>query len=297
MKIHLTVTGFILTLFMFIQSSAFATMAVIEEEYVRFDDFIVIVEHTLSAESANGLRKQFKDVPYVDFREAVYNASNFHEKQFSGKYTLQSLYEALRGDDVPIKGQTVADLNELIKETGLYELVRRRHLNKVESGNFSTLKQAFEILKCEIDSARTSNGASIKSISYTAQCEAGLKKFNRAMLEEFYPLECPKLPKKEFLSVSEFFFNDSLKPYLENNEIEKIQQFLQALNDKKVVYGFRSFARDNSGCYVLDYSLETNTDASVAGGIFIVAAKKPYKDGICRGNSSSNPVTYRMRVR
>lgn len=297
MKKHFAVAGIIVLVFLSSKTPAFATMPVEENEYVRFDEFLLTVEQNLLSATADQIRNKYRGKPYIDFRESDYSASDFNVKQFVDKFSVQGLSASLQRDGVSVGGRTVSDLNELLKRSGLYEQVRNQYLDKVESSSLHKLKQEFDNLKCETYLPKTTGHGSFYIIT---KCETLLKRINRAALEEFYPAECPKIPKREFISVPNSFFYDFLAPFIERKETEKVKQFLLALNNKKVVYGYRIRSRGNSGCYVVDYSLEMDSDPSVPGKeqVYLVANKKPHDDGVCKGLPKvSNTMSVRMLIK
>ncbi len=88
---------------------------------------------------------------------------------------------------------------------------------------------------------------------------------------------------EKLVQIGAFFLADFIKPYVERNEIAKVRQFMQAVNQKKLVYGYRHGA--DIGCYVVDYSIEIKSVSTPSDepGAYMVVTKKHYAGGLCKG--------------
>lgn len=97
-------------------------------------------------------------------------SSDFYMDEFKGDYTLGALYDALKKDALPITGDSITALNQLLKETNLYEQIVKTKTGKDPSKDLKKLEETYTKSKAEYD----------------------LKRRNRLLLEEFYPNETPK---------------------------------------------------------------------------------------------------------
>lgn len=95
---------------------------------------------------------------------------SFSEWQFSDNCTIDALCNTLRKNRIAIRGNTVAELNKLLGQAGLYATIKGFDKNHTSSEYLNELEGAY-------NKNRTSSN---------------LKKLNRIVLEEFYPIETPK---------------------------------------------------------------------------------------------------------
>lgn len=98
------------------------------------------------------------------------NDADFSSSEFKDKDSLKSLCKAIKNDKLSLNGETVDDINNLLKISGLYEQLKNKNTQQKLSDNINKLRQVYD----------------------TSKCERNLKKLNRGLLEEFYPDSCPK---------------------------------------------------------------------------------------------------------
>jgi|GEM_PF-7033476 len=283
MRIHLVFTVIVLALVFMSGSPAHATRATSEIEYVKSDELIATVAQELSPATADEMKKVFDGRPRSFFADR--DPSEFREKQFSGKFTWASLCEILQREYVLDKSEGCT-LNGLLQQPGFYERVRNVHADKTESESLRILRQTYENMQCETIQVQESTHNDAGESNRKVDCRLALTKLNRAVLEAYYPKECPRslYTEGKLVKISAFFLADFIRPYVKRNEIAKVKQFLQAVNQKKLVYGYRSGGGGDVGCYVVDYSIEIKSASmgSDEAGVYMVVTKKHYAGGICK---------------
>lgn len=281
MRIHHSVIAIALALFLVSGSPADATKPISEREYVKVDEIIAMVAEKLSPATADEMKKTFGDSPLALFADR--DPSEFREEQFDSKVTWTKFCQTLQKESVLDKSKG-CDINWLLQQPGLYEQVRNIHPGKAESERLRMLRQEYEGMQCETvqTQAKTQNDA--KAANRKIDCKLVLTKMNRVVLEAYYPKECPRAEgmDEKLIQTGAFFLEDFIRPYIKRNEIARVKQFLQAVNQKKLVYGYRSGA--DIGCYVVEYSLETKsaTSGPDEAGVYMVVTKKHYVGGICK---------------
>ncbi|MDR4505838.1 MAG: baseplate J/gp47 family protein [Candidatus Scalindua sp.] len=101
--------------------------------------------------------------------EKSFGVSDFSKEEFTNSRPIAKLCDALRKDGFILQNDTIGELNNILKDPGLYGKTKQ---NKIQVS--SEILDALE-----------------KSYNYS-KSENSLKKLNRMALEEFYPRETPK---------------------------------------------------------------------------------------------------------
>lgn len=100
---------------------------------------------------------------------------DFHMNEFKGGYTLDALFHALEEHNLPITGNTITKLNQLLKITDLYDQIVKTIAKKHPLKDLKKLEEAYSYIK--------------------AKAEDDLERRNRLLLEEFFPHVTPKTEK------------------------------------------------------------------------------------------------------
>ncbi len=283
MRIHLLFTVIVLALVFVSGSSVHATRATLEIEYVKSDELITTVAQELSPATADEMKKVFDGQPRSFFADK--DPSKFREEQFNNKFTWERFCKVLQREYVLDKSNG-CDLNGLLQQPGFYERVRNIRADKTELESLRILRQTYENMQCEATEVQASTHNDAGESNRKVDCRLALTKLNRAVLEAYYPKECPRSPetKGKLVEIGAFFLADFIKPYVKRNEITKVKKFLQAVNQKKLVYGYRSGGGGDVGCYVVDYSIEIKSAStgSDEAGVYMVVTKKHYAGGMCK---------------
>jgi len=279
MRIHHAVAVIALALAFVGGSPAHATKPVQDRHYVKIDALIATAAQKLSPATADEIKKAFDGKRGALF--AGRDPSQFSEGQFVGKSSWGRLCEILQREDVLDKSKG-CDLNGLLKQPWVYERVKNMHTNKTEPESLRTLRQAYESKQCETIQVQAPTHRT--EAERKADCTLALTKLNRAVLAAYYPKECPPSPetKEDLVQIGVFFLEDFIRPYVQRNEIAKVKQFLQAVNQKKLVYAWRE--GKGGGCYVVDYAIEIKSapSSSDEAGVYMTVTQKHYAGGICR---------------
>lgn len=128
----------------------------------------------------------------------------FYADEFTKDCSSEKLFEALKNDSLPIGGNTIADLNKLLELRDLYVKVTGINTKQPFSIHLQEFKQIYEKTRHKSD----------------------LKKLNRALLEEFYPRECPK--KLSFRS--KYTFNENIQ----NNNVFLVSRTFTCISCKDI---------------------------------------------------------------
>jgi hypothetical protein len=227
MRIHLAVAATVLVLVSVSGSPAHATRPISEVEYVKSDELIATVTQDLSPVTADEMKKVFDSQPRSFFTGR--DPSEFREKQFGGVFTWARLCEILQREYVLDKSKG-CDLNGLLQQPELYAQVRNVHTGKAESESLRILRQTYESMQCETVQVQASTHNDARESDRTFDCRLALTKLNRAVLEAYYPKECPRSPetKGKLVNINAFFLADFIKPYVKRNEIAKVKQFCRS---------------------------------------------------------------------
>lgn len=97
-------------------------------------------------------------------------SSDFSMDEFAGEYTIDKLCNRLKADKLVNECSTVAELNNLLKQAGLYRNIKTSNSGEQPSVRLNKLEEVYNISKAEYN----------------------LKNLNRIALEEFYTQETPK---------------------------------------------------------------------------------------------------------
>jgi len=163
------------------------------------------------------------------------NSADFSPGEFIGEYSVESLCEAIRKDGLLSAGNTVKDINTLLKDTDLYEQLKKKYNQQPPSDILEKLKQAYDKTKLERD----------------------LDRLNRRALEEFYSPICPNrlLGRIKMENLIEYIAKIPpgsklcemvIRPGFMNTVINRC---IQSLSDQREFYSRFSWI----GC--MDYSL------------------------------------------
>lgn len=101
--------------------------------------------------------------------EKTFGASDFFEGEFTSSHPLARLCDVLRKDGFIIQSDTVGELNNILKNSGLY--------GKIKQNKMQVPTEMLDALEKSYNDSKSENS---------------LKKLNRVALEEFYPRETPK---------------------------------------------------------------------------------------------------------
>lgn len=120
---------------------------------------------------------------FLSFVSKLFGPSEFCEADFTGEYSIQKLYQALKDSGLTVNNCSIEDLNSLLRLPHLYEQIVQENPEKVPSKCLICLKETY-------DKSGKAND---------------LKRLNRSVLEDFFPEQTPKRKSFHEYYVVRFF--------------------------------------------------------------------------------------------
>jgi hypothetical protein len=284
MRIRQTIVMVACVLGCFDGAPVHATKPSYDRHYVMVDELVATARKSLSPATADEIRKAFDGKERAFF--AGKDPSTFSEEQFVGKDGWGRLCDVLQREEILDKSKD-CDLNGLLRQPGLYERVRNRHGSKTEPASLRTLRQTYEGRQSEMDQIDSSQvqpptHGVVSDSKGKATCTLALTELNRAVLATYYPKECPlaRRTREDLVQVDIAFLEDFITPYFQRNELTKVKQFLQAVNQKTIVHTWR--LGSGQGCYRVQYSIEEKSVQTPPGEarVHLTWTRKPGCPGL-----------------